>query len=396
MLHQASCLHTATDRRPETGARIDVLTEPAAIARLGADWNGLFRRVGKGTHVFQSHQWASHFIRHFCASGEHQPCVVTARCNGELVLIWPMMLTTNLGVKRLEWLSEPFGQYGDVLIAGPSEFNQDDILTAAWHAAIRKLRPDVSILRRVRRDAAVRPFLQRQHALQINEQQAPCIDIKAAGTFDGLSATRLSARESRNRRRLLRRLGELGEVSFRCLAGGSEAAAIVSKAVEMKRTWARSRGLVASPMNHRNAVGFFSDLTAQRDGPVEFHVHALYCAQNLVSAQLHLDYAGHRSWYLSVYDLEFEKNRCGILHFDNAVATAFADKVDTFDMLPPASDYKSAWSTASVPVWDYAVALTWRGRAFTKAYLCQFKPQLKASLEAMPVSVRRYVASLTG
>jgi len=58
--------------------------------------------------------------------------------------------------------------------------------------------------------------------------------------------------------------------------------------------------------------------------------------------------------------------------------------------LPPAADYKLAWSNASVPVHDYGIVLTWGGYV-ALAWASILRPAAKALYEKLPLTVRRYL-----
>ena len=42
--------------------------------------------------------------------------IVTARRNGSLVMVWPLVLERSNGLSTLSWMGDPVSQYGDVLV----------------------------------------------------------------------------------------------------------------------------------------------------------------------------------------------------------------------------------------------------------------------------------------
>ena len=65
------------------------------------------------------------------------------RIAGRLVLVWPLMEICSGPICVLRWLSDPYSQYGDVLIAGDAE--PETALAAAW-GQIREL-PGIDAIR---------------------------------------------------------------------------------------------------------------------------------------------------------------------------------------------------------------------------------------------------------
>lgn len=113
------------DTAPEAAGALDIkcLDRSDELWALEHDWRRLQRRCGSDLTYFQSYDWcatwwASVGWRAQAAHGV-QLQVLTARRNGELVVLWPLMIEKGpLGLQRLTLLGGELSQYGGVLTDG--------------------------------------------------------------------------------------------------------------------------------------------------------------------------------------------------------------------------------------------------------------------------------------
>jgi hypothetical protein len=54
------------------------------------------------------------------------------------------------------------------------------------------------------------------------------------------------------------------------------------------------------------------------------------------------------------------------------------------------------WADRVVDVSDYALALNFKGKLYTSAYLARLRPAAKVVHENLPMAVRRHLATLAG
>ena len=97
--------------------RFAIVRDRAGFDALEPEWNALFARAGRDTHLFQTFNWNWHWANHCLgAAAKIVLAIVTGRSHGRLVLLWPLVIARRGGVKVLHWMGEPVSQYGDVLI----------------------------------------------------------------------------------------------------------------------------------------------------------------------------------------------------------------------------------------------------------------------------------------
>ena len=319
--------------------------------------------AGRARH-FQTFNWNWHWCNHYlaAASGETGPslAIVTGRRHGRLVMVWPLVSERVAGLTQIGWMGDPVSQYGDVLI----EPDSLPFLANARTFVTRELKPALLRLRKVRDDAAIAALLGDLNAFPAERHKAPYLDFASAPDFATFER-RYSRRSRRNRRRLFRRLQELGPVAFERCREGPRARALAIEAVDLKREWLRERGLVSPALSDPRFASFFADVAQGTVRPAGCEVCAI---------------------------TSYEKVGAGVLLLERTFAQSFGTNARTFDLLSPGDSYKLAWADASMGVTDWVIPLSARGWVFARLYLGLARPALKAALDAMPASLRRLVA----
>ena len=104
----------------------------------------------------------------------------------------------------------------------------------------------------------------------------------------------------------------------------------------------------------------------------------------------------NRRFYLYVTTRDFAASEVspGKLHMREMLAACHAAGIDTADLMVPAMPYKLTWATGTVAVTDYALDLTWRGRAVTRIWDGWLRPLLKHTVLAMPIGPRTLLMRL--
>ncbi|NJM28950.1 MAG: hypothetical protein HC855_01350 [Rhizobiales bacterium] len=100
------------------GAHLSLVTSAAGLAALAAEWKRLEDMTANPLIVFQSHDWLSAWSDVYAACGNNaEPLIVTGYSGGDLVFAMPLVRTIRKGVRMARWLSDPFAQYGDIVLA---------------------------------------------------------------------------------------------------------------------------------------------------------------------------------------------------------------------------------------------------------------------------------------
>jgi CelD/BcsL family acetyltransferase involved in cellulose biosynthesis len=404
--------YAAPARQPSALARpltFDLIADQAGFCALEADWNDLFERSGRATQVFQTYSWNWHWCRHFVwyekssngtkprKQSPTQPKVpkqavtlITARNNGRLVMVWPLAIERKGAIRQLVWMGEPVSQYGDIL-ADTNIVQQTDIADA-WLFALKQLKPDVARLRRVRADAVIAPHLANLQSIETIVNEAPHLDLTSAADFTSYEQ-RYSSKARKNRRRLARRLEELGVVKYALLAEEPEAGAAARQAVEMKQSWLRDRGLLSPALADPRFAAFMADVASTVDHTAGVKVSVLTLNDVPIGIQIGV-IAKHRlSLHVIVYDLAHEKSGVGVLHLEHTIAEAYDQGLIGIDLLAPKAEYKMDWADGTVAVIDHAVAVSPIGKIYAHIYLGFVRERAKSLLQRLPERIGRHLVS---
>ena len=379
-----------TEPAPEA-CRFALITDRAGFDALETEWNDLFWRAGRGAQVFQTFNWGWHWCNHFLAAAAGEPAVslaiVTGRRNRRLAMVWPLAAERVAGLSQLTWMGDPVSQYGDVLF----EPESSAMLAHAWSFIARELKPDLVRLRKVRDDAAIAPFLSDLNAFAAERLEAPYLDLSSAPDFATFER-RYSPRSRRNRRRLGRRLQDLGPAAFERCRESARARELAAEAIELKREWLKERGIVSPALADPRFASFFADVAQGSIRPTGCEVTALTCNGEAAAIEITLRCLDRIVMHVIVFNLKYEKAGAGVLLLEETIAQSFGGSARTFDLLSPADGYKVAWADAATGVTDWVIPLSAKGWVFARLYLGLARPALKAALGAMPTSLRRLVA----
>ncbi len=378
------------------GLQIDVVTGAAALAALAPEWNNLFEHAGQPSQVFQTHAFAMHYAETYgLGAASSSPCacrlaIVTARRDGRLVMVWPLVETRRFGMRCLSWLGEPVAQYGDVLL-DPSE-SATEILQAAFALISDEVRPDAIRLRKVRSDAAVAPFLASLGIAPAGLVEAPCVTLAAGGSpFEN----RQNGKAKKNRRRLMRRLEECGSVVFRELPPGEAAASALAAGLADKRDWLKRRGIVSPALGDPRVDRMLDRVVTDPDRTTGCAAFELALNGRPVAFALGFRCKRRLMLHMITYAADMEKHGVGVLNLEAILRLAEAEGLEAVDLLPPKAEYKLDWADASVAAGDYNICLTVRGRIMSQLVDGAVLPAIKDAIVRLPLPLRRKLAART-
>lgn len=381
--------------RARNAVRIAVITDRAAFDALEPEWNELFERCAAPTQVFQSFNWCWHWANHFLASSPGgvsgvRLAVVTARREGKLVMVWPLVTERVRGVTQLFWMGEPVSQLNDVLIEDIDD--KLEVMRAAWRKLLAGRHGDVLRLRHVRADAQIVPLLKEIGAAIVDRQFAPYMNLASAKTFEEFEQ-RYSGKVRKNRRRLMRRLEEKGTAEFVRLREGRDAGALAAQAVALKSEWLRDRGLVSTTVADARLSRLFSDFAEGKVHPVGCVVSALKSNEETAAVEVSFTCKGRLSMHMIAFNLAYEKSGAGVLLLENSLKDGYREGIGVYDMLAPADTYKMDWCDAADEICDWALPLSVKGLLYARLYLGLVRGHLKAALKKLPQDLRRRAGS---
>ena len=364
-----------------------VVSNRAGFDALQADWSDLFRRAGRDAQLFQTFNWNWHWANHYLeTAGRRTLAVVTVRRNGRLVMLWPLVAERVAGLKVLRWMGDPVTQYGDVLADPGPELPQ--LLRQAWDFITHRLNADAIVLRKVRADSVLAPLLAELGLQPTAREAAPYLDLASAPDFAAYEQ-RYSAKERKNRRRLMRRLQERGQVALERHAGGSAARAGALAAIALKRAALAAAGQPAPAFADPRFAAFFADVADGGAHPAGCGVTLLKSDGETAAVAIDITCGARRATHIVVHDPAFDSCRVGTLLLEQRIKAASAEGIATFDLLAPAYAYKMDWADRTVAVDDFAVGLSLAGRVYAQVYQAVLRRRLKAVVEMLACGFSR-------
>ena len=368
---------------------LSLIATRADFEALESQWNALFQRAGRPHQFFQTFNWLWHWADHYLDS-DTEPAIVAGWRHGRLTMVWPTIATWVLGVRTIAWMGEPVSPYGDVLVEeGPGTL---DLLRQGW-ARLRSLDADVISLRGVRGDAAVAPILAEARAMSTASFAAPFLDLASANDFVSYQK-RYPPKVLSSRRRHMRRLMEVGPVRFEQYRHGPAARDLIGRALTLKRVWLKQRGIISQTLHDPRFDGFFGNVVLGRTRPVGARVSAIRCREKPIAIEISFACKDRVFGHVLAHDMAFEKQGVGVILADYTIGSAHEHGYATFDLLPPANQYKVNLADDTVAVDDWAVPRTRRGDLYARLWLRHGRHWLKSTFSAMPLRLRRMLLTV--
>jgi CelD/BcsL family acetyltransferase involved in cellulose biosynthesis len=362
----------AERKAPRQHARhsVDVAEGEDAVALVAPDWQALEARDGASS-AFQTLALAEHAAAAHLQRGD-QVRIVVVRENGRPTVIFPTAVSRIGGLRIIRFLGDPLIQYGDI-IAAPG--TSPATIAAAYRTAADSRHGTLMLLRRVRADARLAPFLARTSSPISAGQSAPFIDLRAAPKYN--------ARDERELRRFRRRLGERGECHFTLLAG-EDARRATSEALALKRAWLAERGMPSSVIGNAD---WENAIEAMAGDPGLVRVARLSVGGRTAALEVALLHGGRWHAFIGARAPEFEKAGPGHVQMADTIAACRDRGITVYDLLAPNDPYKHAIAHDAVAINDYAMALTHVGGIGLA--LAPMLPTLKRAAARLPCGVRR-------
>jgi CelD/BcsL family acetyltransferase involved in cellulose biosynthesis len=304
-----------------------------------------------------------------------------------------MMVTHIAGLRVLRWLSDPWAQYGDVLAA--QGHDASDLMARALEMIGHNKVADAIWLRHVREDATAHPFLRTSFEHTGHSNGAPFMDLTKFPTESEYLA-RYSKQQRKRRRQIQRTLENIGNLRFESHEQGSALAKGIAEAIRQKRIWLSDRGLISKPIFSNWLESFLLGLSTDTAGRLNVVCSILKAGDRPVSYEIGLRYRERHCCFITAHDNALTDDSPSRLHMDHAQRSALKEGYKAFDLMVPLSRHKQSWSSGHVPVSDYWLPLSARGRIAGSIILKALRPLARAAYNRTPPILRRAACALIG
>jgi CelD/BcsL family acetyltransferase involved in cellulose biosynthesis len=373
--------------------KIDVLTSAAEILAIKDEWRTLEIENAIPASVFQSHEWVRAWCAtYFSADDGDKIKVYAGYQNGELVFLLPLAKSSHNGVTVLQWLTEPLGQYGDVLCAKGQDVSE--WMRLALSSIKKENATDVLRLRHVRQDGLVENYAKADMLDGKYHERAPYLDLRAYKNETEYDARYTSVQRKR-RKKIRKRLEEKGAVTFNKLRCSMDIDKAIETAILEKNNWLSDRGRYNRIMGCPRHVNFLKSLAKTATDSFSMTTTELSAGNSAVSWEIAFRYRGTHFAYITSHVNALTDLSPGRLHMDLSQRAALADHQSKFDLMVPYDQHKESWCSAMINVNDYYLGLSPKGRVYGAGYLRVLRPIVRNIYYKMPPWSLRLLQSCT-
>ncbi len=376
------------------GGAITLVSTLDQLSVLEAGWRKL-EEGGQGVQsVFQTFDWIFSWCRVYL-KGDNAPelMVLAGHQDGKLVFVLPLMISQTGPIRTLTWLTEPSGQYGDILLS-------PDQSATVWMAAsisfLRQIKNvDLIRLRHVREDAKIHHHVSTRFNCARLFEQAPCLDLTQFGSA-GDYESRYNSQQRKRRKKIRKSLEEIGAVEFQNLPPGILADTAMASAIAEKNEWLRARGRRNVILKCPRHMEFLKLLSRATNSAVETVTTQITAGGKPVSWEIGFRYNKTHFAYITSHLNTLTDLSPGRLHMDLSQRKALTDGMNTFDLMVPNDQHKESWSSKMVGARDFYLPLSLRGRMFGWLYLVQVRPLLRKAYYRLPRKWLLFAQKLIG
>ena len=370
---------------------LTLVTSFRAFDRLRESWSDLESRCAKPPSVFQSYDWCRRWSDIYAApDSANEIFIVAGYRQNRLVFIWPMVKRFSGGLNFLTWMTQPIGQYGDVLC--DAQIDCEAWLETATAFIKDTGNADCLHLRHVRDNANFSSHAQRHWFDGKLNERAPMMDLSQFKTEADYDA-RYDAQQRRRRRRIQKKLEEIGPLKFEVLQD-ERAEAAIDAAIAEKLSWLQDKGRISEVLGSEQHAALLKSFLYETTGQLQTVVFHLTAGGRPVSWEIGFCYRGTHYAYLLSHQHELIDYSPGRLTLDFAERHALASGLSTFDLMAPYDPYKDSFSSGMVKVNDYYLPLSFIGAVYGHGYLGLLRPRLRAVYQNLPVPALRFVKRL--
>ncbi|MEP3278615.1 MAG: GNAT family N-acetyltransferase [Stappiaceae bacterium] len=358
--------------------RLECISSIEAIEAIEADWRKLEQSDDEPFTYFQSYNWCYDWcVKQYKNNPGHgiaQAKIYALWCDARLLMLWPMMAKRSyFGIKVLTFLTEPLGQYGNILVDRtqvPLELGPQ-----IWKLICRDAEVDAITINQYPSTSSLDELLGDVGIAEQSSKAISFLDLSQFESWDehhkSLSA---SARKQRNRRR--NKLAKAGVVDYEVIPGGSPRyARLVDKALQMKQIWLQQTGRRADILSKRCTASFLTGLSGKagsNERPAGSFAHALTLNGEPIAIEIGMVEGDHYYSYLGAFDWKWRDYSPGKIQIELAQKWAKEAGLRTFDFLGDPSEYKSQWTNSTRSLNSRSVPrslLGWLYCVVWKAYL---------------------------
>jgi CelD/BcsL family acetyltransferase involved in cellulose biosynthesis len=377
MAFSLSATHSITDQQSfaiegtAASATLSLITSVIGLRELASKWRSLECNTVKPVSVFQSFDWIMSWAETYCdTKGGPTLHILAGYEQDELVFVWPLMRASRFGAVVLTWVTDPFGQYGDVLVRKGQ--NPTPWIKGATNLLKRLRDIDILRLRHVRNDSHIGAFAKQFLHDGRMPEKAPFLDLTQFENDEAYDA-RYTSTQRKRRKKIKKSLEEFGDIKFTRITNGVIADKAMQNAITEKNAWLKERGRMNRVLGCAGHLTFLKNLS-RRNGSIDVVVTEMTAGEKPVSWEVGFRFCNRHYGYITSHLNALTDYSPGRLHMDYSQRAALAAGMDAFDLMVPNDAHKESWSSNAVDTNDYYLPISIAGRAIGHGLIRTLRP----------------------
>ncbi|MEM9330663.1 MAG: GNAT family N-acetyltransferase [Pseudomonadota bacterium] len=390
----SQCIHAGKEYVLECRDSIQSMRE------IKEQWLSLEGIAGDDFDYFQTFDWCFTWCENFsCQEGAQDapvPQVFVLSCDGVISMIWPLMkVRAGAGLTFLESMTEPMGQYSNVL---RDEKRVDvDIAKWVWNEIKSCTYVDAIALNHYPADGFLDQVLGDEGLDETIQYVSSILNFGEIDNWEAYTAT-FSKSQRKQRGRRLKKLEAEGELSFAVhFHHETRFAELVNVAIDMKREWLTETGRHSQSLFEDRSKVFLASLgqhvSEPKQGPFVF---SMDIDGHPIAIEISMLKGDHYYSYLGAIDLKWKDFSPGKVQMELAQKWAMENDIQYYDFLSDPSDYKKTWTNMIAPMKTRYFPISTRGRIYCSLWKAQMKPLLRSLYQRTNPNMRRRVNKILG
>lgn len=381
--------------------RLYCLKDIEEIRAAKNEWQALEQTSTEAFTYFQSfdwcYTWCVNRFEHDSLHRQAELYIYLLRCDDAVVLIWPMMaVKTRVGARILTYLTDPLGQYANLLI--DRRRVSDDVGSRVWKRIRKHANVDAVTINHYPHDSFLAAILCGMGFVERSNIEASVLDLSGFQNWnDHHASLSRNQRKQRNRRRC--KLKKQGNVTYEVTTGSDENySKYVSLALEMKLVWLGKTGRKPGILGDPKIAGFLADLAGSSSGsqgcPAGAVAHALCLNGKPIAIEIGMILGRHYYSYLGAFDWDWKDYSPGKIQIEAAQKWAKAKGLAQFDFLGDPSDYKQEWTNTSHRLLSKSMPITALGLIYCAIWKSRLRPKLKIAYKNMATDRKKLLSRI--
>ncbi|MDH7794765.1 MULTISPECIES: GNAT family N-acetyltransferase [unclassified Beijerinckia] len=341
--------------------RIEIYDDPADVLDAWAELEAI-----APASVYQTRRWLLPWIETVCPAAGIRPLLILTRdASGSPLMLLPFGIQKVGGLRLVQFLGGRDSN-ANLGLYRPGSEPPRHILTAILMqvAQASPLRPDAYVLANqpLTWEGRPNPFA----ALARQDSPSFCYSTALHHDFDSFAKERLSSDARKKQRWKLRKLEELGQVTYRKATTAEEIEKVIGTYLAQKRARFAQMN-IASDMHNSVAVAYFRrSCLPQGDEAPAVELHALYLDTMIVAIYGGGVHRGRFHGMVNSFDMDpmIARSSPGDLLLQRLIEAKCYDGLTRFDLGIGEGRYKSAWCNEAEPLFDTLIGQSGAGQAF--------------------------------